>query len=240
MGRAASAGETPRDTSVRASMLAYRPRLHPQRDEEVLPSGVDRPATLRTAPAPAGRLEGRSGWCRPRVADRAHLPGRPHADGRGSAGVSASDGGTRSVGAGSGGGSPCRRCGCQGAPRDSLTRRLAHEPFGGARRRCCSRSPATGAPAAGTCGARTPARLPSRALLSRGGLRRALDDHVGPRPRRPRLEGVLAPERAPLGADRQRPGPIPISHRQDLRALRVHQPADGSGTRYPTAAVPPG
>ncbi len=24
----------------------------------------------------------------------------------------------------------CRRCGCQGAPRDTLTRRLAHEPFG--------------------------------------------------------------------------------------------------------------
>jgi transposase len=24
----------------------------------------------------------------------------------------------------------CRRCGCQGAPRDSVTRRLAHEPFG--------------------------------------------------------------------------------------------------------------
>lgn len=24
----------------------------------------------------------------------------------------------------------CRRCGCQGAPRDSVLRRLAHEPFG--------------------------------------------------------------------------------------------------------------
>ena len=24
----------------------------------------------------------------------------------------------------------CRRCGCEGAPRDSVTRRLAHEPFG--------------------------------------------------------------------------------------------------------------
>jgi hypothetical protein len=24
----------------------------------------------------------------------------------------------------------CRRCGCQGAPRDNVTRRLAHEPFG--------------------------------------------------------------------------------------------------------------
>src|SRR5664280_2414110 len=24
----------------------------------------------------------------------------------------------------------CRRCGCEGSPRDTLTRRLAHEPFG--------------------------------------------------------------------------------------------------------------
>ena len=24
----------------------------------------------------------------------------------------------------------CRRCGCEGVPRDSITRRLAHEPFG--------------------------------------------------------------------------------------------------------------
>lgn len=24
----------------------------------------------------------------------------------------------------------CRRCGCQGTPRDTVTRRLAHEPFG--------------------------------------------------------------------------------------------------------------
>jgi hypothetical protein len=24
----------------------------------------------------------------------------------------------------------CRRCGCQGLPRDTVTRRLAHEPFG--------------------------------------------------------------------------------------------------------------
>ena len=30
----------------------------------------------------------------------------------------------------------CRRCGCEAAPRDSVTRRLAHEPLGGARRRC--------------------------------------------------------------------------------------------------------
>ena len=31
----------------------------------------------------------------------------------------------------------CRRCGCEAAPRDSVTRRLAHEPPGCARRRCC-------------------------------------------------------------------------------------------------------
>ena len=24
----------------------------------------------------------------------------------------------------------CRRCGCQGSPRDTVTRRLAHEPLG--------------------------------------------------------------------------------------------------------------
>ena len=24
----------------------------------------------------------------------------------------------------------CRRCGCEGSPRDSVTRQLAHEPFG--------------------------------------------------------------------------------------------------------------
>jgi hypothetical protein len=24
----------------------------------------------------------------------------------------------------------CRRCGCQGSPRDTVLRRLAHEPFG--------------------------------------------------------------------------------------------------------------
>ena len=56
----------------------------------------------------------------------------------------------------------CRRCGCLGVARDTVTRRLAHEPLGGGRRRCWSRSAATGAPAARTCGARTPARRPSR------------------------------------------------------------------------------
>jgi hypothetical protein len=28
----------------------------------------------------------------------------------------------------------CRRCGCQGAPRDTVIRRLAHEPLGSAHR----------------------------------------------------------------------------------------------------------
>ena len=74
----------------------------------------------------------------------------------------------------------CRRCGCEGTPADTVIRRLAHEPLGW--------RPTTagghGAPlpvhaAAGTCGARTPARRPSpRAKLSRRGLRWALEGIV--------------------------------------------------------------
>jgi len=59
----------------------------------------------------------------------------------------------------------CRRCGCEGAPRDTVVRRLAHEPLGWrptmlevtVRRYRC-----TGCRACGACGARTPARPPSR------------------------------------------------------------------------------
>ena len=51
----------------------------------------------------------------------------------------------------------CRRCGREGAPRDSVIRRLAHEPLGW-------RSAATGAADAGTCGGRTPRVRPSREL----------------------------------------------------------------------------
>ena len=58
---------------------------------------------------------------------------------------------------------------------------------GGDRRRCWSRSAATGAPAAGTCGAKTPAEAAEpRAKLSRRGLRWALEGDRGPAPdRRP-------------------------------------------------------
>ena len=63
----------------------------------------------------------------------------------------------------------CRRCGCEGFARDTVTRRLAHEPLGWRptvlvvtirRYRC---------PAAGTCGAKTPAGRPRRGRSSRGG-----------------------------------------------------------------------
>lgn len=60
----------------------------------------------------------------------------------------------------------CRRCGCEGSPRDTVTRRLAHEPLGWRpttlvvtirRYRC------TGC---GDVGAKTPAVPPSRAPSS--------------------------------------------------------------------------
>src|SRR3954470_8853194 len=51
----------------------------------------------------------------------------------------------------------CRRCVCEGRPRDTVTRRLAHEPLGWRPTTCCSRSAGTAAPAAGMCGGRTPA-----------------------------------------------------------------------------------
>jgi len=73
----------------------------------------------------------------------------------------------------------CRRCGCEGMPRDSLVRRLAHEPFGWRpttllvtvrRYRCIG------------CGhvwrQDTTAAAEPRAKLSRGGLRWALEGIV--------------------------------------------------------------
>src|SRR5664280_2352269 len=73
----------------------------------------------------------------------------------------------------------CRRCGCEGTPRDSLVRRLAHEPFGWRpttllvtvrRYRCIG------------CGhvwrQDTTAATEPRAKLSRGGLRWALEGIV--------------------------------------------------------------
>ena len=73
----------------------------------------------------------------------------------------------------------CRGCGCQGSPRDSVTRRLAHEPFGWrptellvrVRRYKC-----TG------CGRvwrqNTDAAAPARSRLSRGAIRWALSGIV--------------------------------------------------------------
>lgn len=73
----------------------------------------------------------------------------------------------------------CRRCGCQGVPRDTVTRELAHEPFGWrpttlrltVRRYRCS-----------DCGhvwrQDTSAAAEPRAKLSRGGLRWALEGIV--------------------------------------------------------------
>jgi hypothetical protein len=54
----------------------------------------------------------------------------------------------------------CCRCGCEAAPRDSVTRGWRISRWGcvnGARRRCSSRSAAIAAPAAGMCRASTPA-----------------------------------------------------------------------------------
>jgi hypothetical protein len=52
----------------------------------------------------------------------------------------------------------CCRCGCEAAPRDSVTRGWRISRWGGPRRRCPSRSAAIAAPAVGMCRARTPAR----------------------------------------------------------------------------------
>jgi hypothetical protein len=56
----------------------------------------------------------------------------------------------------------CRRCGCEAAPRDSVTRRLAHEPLGWRPTTLLITIRRIAAPAAGMCGARTPAGPPSR------------------------------------------------------------------------------
>ena len=51
----------------------------------------------------------------------------------------------------------CRRCGCEGAPRDSVTRQLAHEALGWRPTTLVVTVAATSAPAAGTGGAKTAA-----------------------------------------------------------------------------------
>ncbi|QUW17848.1 ISL3 family transposase [Agrococcus sp. Marseille-Q4369] len=73
----------------------------------------------------------------------------------------------------------CRACGAEGVPRDTVTRRLAHEPFGHRpatllvrvrRYRCV--------PCGRTWRQDTTAAAPARAKLSRGGLRWALEGIV--------------------------------------------------------------
>ena len=86
------------------------------------------------------------------------------------------------------------RCGCQAAPRDSVTRRLAHEPLGWRPTTLLITSAAIAAPAVGMCRARTPAGAAEprpKAVASRAamGARRhrvsALDRRSGRRgPRR--------------------------------------------------------
>lgn len=49
----------------------------------------------------------------------------------------------------------CRRCGCEGTPRGTVVRRLAHEPFGWRPTSCSSPCVATAAASAGMCGVRT-------------------------------------------------------------------------------------
>ena len=87
----------------------------------------------------------------------------------------------------------CRRCGREGAARDSVARRLAHEPLGWRPTTLRSRSAATGAPVAGTRGARTPPgrrsrgrRSPAAVCGGRGGPRLSAPH------RRPRRRGPVA------------------------------------------------
>jgi hypothetical protein len=49
----------------------------------------------------------------------------------------------------------CGECGCKAVVRDSVVRRLAHEPLGGGRPPWSSVCAGTAATAAGGCGART-------------------------------------------------------------------------------------
>lgn len=62
----------------------------------------------------------------------------------------------------------CRRCGCEGVPRDGVVRRLALEP-GGARQPWWSRFVVIGAPAAVMCGGKTLAGRRSRGRSCRAG-----------------------------------------------------------------------
>ena len=95
----------------------------------------------------------------------------------------------------------CRRCGCEGAAaRHGDPSARARAVRAGGRPCWRSRSAATGARAAGMCGARTPAAAAEpRAKLSRRGLRWALEGIV-----------VAAPHRGP---GRRGPGGV-VEHRQ--------------------------
>lgn len=55
-----------------------------------------------------------------------------------------------------------RGCGCEGSPRDSVTRELAHEPLGWRPTTLWSPAAATASTTAGTCGGRIPAAPPNR------------------------------------------------------------------------------
>lgn len=66
----------------------------------------------------------------------------------------------------------CRRCGAEGTPRDTVIRRLAHEPLGWRPTVLQIAVRATAVTGAGTCGGKTLAARPSHGRSSRaGGLR---------------------------------------------------------------------
>jgi hypothetical protein len=63
----------------------------------------------------------------------------------------------------------CRRCGCEGVPRDSLIRRLAHEAFGWRPTTLEITTPRYAASAVGMSGDKTPAwRLSAGEAISAG------------------------------------------------------------------------
>ena len=73
----------------------------------------------------------------------------------------------------------CRRCGCEGAPRDTVIRRLAHEPLGWVPRRSKSRSAATRCTSCGHVWRQdTTKAAEPRTRLSRRGLAWALEGIV--------------------------------------------------------------
>ena len=112
----------------------------------------------------------------------------------------------------------CHRCGCQGVPRGTVIRRLAHEPFGWRPTTLHGHGPPLPLRRvrARVAARHQPAAEP-RAKLSRRGLRWALEGLVVPAPhRRPGRRGARRvvehrqrrrPRRRPTRADR-RPAPV--------------------------------